>query len=73
MEKKQIRVSSIIILRWLATNEVELKHNLSEVKKKYTKDQLGIGHAAIDRRDLSTELLTEFLGIRKSFANEWFK
>lgn len=63
---KQIRVSSVIVLRSLHDNSTEVFKNLSQLYKKYKQNDLGVSRRLLYEKDLSTEFLTEKVGIRKS-------
>lgn len=68
----QIRVSSIILIRWLHNNKIEVKKNISEVKKQYNSEQIGISHAKLQRANLSNEFITKTAAIKKILSSEWF-
>lgn len=65
-ENKQIRVSSVIVLRWLNDNRTEIFKNLSQLYQKYTQEQLGVSRRVLYEKDLTDEHLTSLVGIRKS-------
>ncbi|HMO62231.1 MAG TPA: hypothetical protein PKC39_08290 [Ferruginibacter sp.] len=66
---KQVRVSSVIILRWLDNSAVEVFKNLSQLYKKYTQNQLGVSRRVLHNQDLSAEYITDKAGIKKSPIN----
>lgn len=63
---KQIRVSSVIVLRWLHDNRTEIFKNLSQLYRKYNQEQLGISRRVLYNRDLFEEITTTSVGIKKS-------
>lgn len=63
---KRIRVSSVVVIRWLHDNRTEVFKNLSQLYKKYNQDQLGVSRRVLYEKDLSKEYTTSFVGIRKS-------
>ena len=63
---KQVRVSSVIILRWLHNNATEVFKNLSQLFKKYDKEKLGISRRKLHDTDLTQEHITPYVSIRKS-------
>jgi len=65
--RKQIRVSSVIILRWLTSNEIEVFQDVAKLYNKYNSEQLGITRRTLYQRDIDTdEYLTNTVGIRRS-------
>lgn len=63
---KQIRVSSLIVLRWLDDSRTEIFKNLSQLYKKYDQKDLGISRRVLYEKDLSEEYTTKVVGIKKS-------
>jgi hypothetical protein len=66
MQNKQIRVSSVIVLRWLNNNSTEVFKNLSQLYKKYDQEQLGVSRRVLYNKDLFEEHTTSAVGIKKS-------
>ncbi len=66
MQTKQVRVSSVIILRWLHDNITEVFKNLSQLYKKYEQKDLDVSRRVLHDKDLSTEFITSTCGIRKA-------
>ena len=63
---KQIRVSSVIVLRWLNDNSTEIFKNLSQLYQKYNKEQLGVSRRVLYEKDLTAEYTTPLIAIKKS-------
>lgn len=63
---KQIRVSSVIVLRWLNDNSTEVFKNLSQLYQKYNQEQLGVSRRVLYEKDLTAEYTTSTVGIKKS-------
>lgn len=67
MIRKQIRVSSVIVLRWLTDNRIEIFQDVAKLYAKYNAEQLGITRRTLYQRDIDTdEYLTPTVGIRRS-------
>jgi hypothetical protein len=66
MQNKQIRVSSVIVLRWLNNNSTEVFKNLSQLYKKYDQEHLGVSRRVLYNKDLFEEYITSTVGIKKS-------
>ena len=67
MTRKQIRVSSVIILRWLTDNRTEVFQDIAKLYGKYSAEQLGITRRTLYQRDIdNTEHITETVGIKRS-------
>ena len=67
MQRKQIRVSSVIILRWLTDNRTEVFQDVAKLYAKYSAEQLGITRRTLYQRDIdNTEFITATVGIKRS-------
>lgn len=67
MPRKQIRVSSVIILRWLTDNRTEVFQDVAKLYAKYSAEQLGITRRTLYQRDIdNTEFITATVGIKRS-------
>lgn len=67
MTRKQIRVSSVILVRWLTDNRTEVFQNIAKLYAKYSAEQLGITRRTLYQRDIdNTEYLTATVSIRRS-------
>lgn len=66
MQNKQIRVSSVIVLRWLNNNSTEVFKNLSQLYKKYDQEHLGVSRRVLYNKDLFEEYTTPTVVIKKS-------
>lgn len=67
MPRKQIRVSSVIILRWLTDNRTEVFKDVAKLYAKYSAEQLGITRRTLYQRDIdNTEFITATVGIKRS-------
>lgn len=67
MSRKQIRVSSVIVLRWLTDNRTEVFQDIAKLYAKYSAAQLGITRRTLYQRDIdNTEHITETVGIKRS-------
>lgn len=65
--RKQIRVSSVIILRWLTDNRTEVFQDVAKLYAKYSAEQLGITRRTLYQRDIdNTEHITATVGIKRS-------
>jgi hypothetical protein len=65
--RKQIRVSSVIILRWLTDNRTEVFQDIAKLYCKYSAEQLGITRRTLYQRDIdNTEHITSIVGIKRS-------
>lgn len=63
---KQVRVSSVIILRWLHDNSTEVFKNLSQLYKKHEQKDLGVSRRVLYEKDLSNEFITSSCTIKKA-------
>jgi hypothetical protein len=68
MSRKQIRVSSVILVRWLETNKTEVFQDLGKVFDKYSSGQVGITRRNLYTKDIESEdgYNTQYINIRKS-------
>jgi len=65
--RRQIRVSSVILLRWLDTNKTEVFQDIAKLYGKYSAEKLRITRRTLYQRDIdNTEYLTSTVGIRRS-------
>jgi len=67
MSRKQIRVSSVIVLRWLTDNRTEVFQDAAKLYAKYSANQLGITCRTLYQRDIDNiEHITATVGIKRS-------
>lgn len=67
MSRKQIRVSSVIVLRWLTDNRTEVFQDVAKLYAKYSSEQLRITRRTLYQRDIdNTEHITATVGIKRS-------
>ena len=67
MSRKQIRVSSVIVLRWLTDNRTEVFQDVAKLYAKYSSEQLGITRRTLYQRDIDNiEHITATVGIKRS-------
>lgn len=65
--RKQIRVSSVIVLRWLTDNKTEVFQDIAKLYSKYNSEQLGITRRNLYQKDIdNNEHITSTVGIKRS-------
>lgn len=67
MSKKTARrISSVIVLRWLETGEIEIFQDLGKLFAVYGPEHLWVTRRNLYYKNLQVEYLTNVVGIRKA-------